>query len=155
MSDIGEVHLIGAWIALGCGFINLLAPKGTPGHRAIGYGFVFCMLLTNATALSLYRLNGHFNMFHGFALVSLAATLFAIAPALRRGPGWLRRHSRGMQGAYVGLCAAATNEILTRIVARNVLLSHAAFCGLSVGVTLLVILCGGWLAWRRERVVFA
>ena len=152
MSGIGEVHLIGAWIALGCGLINLLAPKGTRAHRAIGYGFVFCMLLTNATALSLYRLTGHFNMFHVFALVSLVATVFAIVPALRRRPGWVGRHGRAMQGAYIGLCAAAVNEILTRIVARRMSLSMEAFWVVSVGATVLVTLCGAWIAWRPRRV---
>ncbi len=119
MPDLGHVHLIGAWLALGCGLINPLAPKGTRAHRAIGYGFVFSMLLTNAVALSLYRLNGRFNMFHAYALVSLAATVAALMPVLRHAPGWLVRHQRAMQGAYIGLCAAAVNEILTRMILQE------------------------------------
>ena len=109
------------------------------------------MLLTNAVALSLYRLNGRFNMFHAYALVSLAATVAALMPVLRHASGWLVRHQWAMQGAYIGLCAAAVNEILTWMISQRAPLSHQAFWFLGVCITLAVIASGAAMARRGNR----
>lgn len=150
MSGIGMVHFAAGWLALGTGLTNLLLTKGTRRHRAVGYLFVFSMLLMNFVALSLYNLTGHFNMFHMLALVSLVVTVAGMAPLVRRRPGWIRRHATQMQWAYIGLCAAAANEILTREVLHRVPTTMHGFWALSLTVSLLVIVGGAWLA-RRQR----
>ena len=150
MSAIGTVHFVAGWLALGAGLANLLLAKGTRGHRAIGYLFVFSMLLMDVVALSLYNLTGRFTMFHLLAVVSLLVTVAGMTPLVRRRPGWMRRHATRMQWAYIGLCAAATNEILTREVLHRVPATMHGFWALSLAVSLLVIVGGAWLA-RRQR----
>lgn len=150
MSAIGMVHFIAGWLALGAGLANLLLAKGTRRHRAVGYLFVFSMLLMNVVALSLYNLTGRFNMFHALALVSLAVTVAGMVPLVRRRPGWILWHATLMQWAYIGLCAAAANEILTREILHRVPTTMHGFWALSLAVSLLVVTVGVWLA-RRQR----
>lgn len=150
MSGVGLVHFLAGWLALGSGGVNLVLRKGTRGHRALGYLFVFSMVLMNLVALSLYNLTGHVNMFHALAVVSLVATAAAMLPLARRRPGWLVQHARRMQWAYIGLCAAAANEILTREVLARIPATMHGFWALSAAVSGLVIGLGGWLG-RRQR----
>ena len=150
MSGIGMVHFVSGWLALATGLVNLLLAKGTRGHRAVGYLFVFSMLLMNVVALFLYNLSGHLNLFHALAVASLATTVAGMAPLVRRRPGWVRRHATQMQWAYIGLSAAAANEILTREVLHRVPATMPSFWALSLAVSLTVVAGGAWLAWRQR-----
>ena len=86
------IHLASSLFALAAGAAVFLLPKGTAGHRLLGRLYVAAMLLTNLTALLIYRLTGTFGPFHAAALVSLATVVPAFAAAYRRRPGWLQRH---------------------------------------------------------------
>jgi uncharacterized membrane protein len=114
LTTIGAAHFAAAIVALVLGAVVLVLRKGTPTHRLMGMCFVLAMLTLNATALSIYRLTGAFGPFHALALVSLIGLLVGVAPALRRQPGWLIAHYRGMSFSYLGLLAAATAEIVVR-----------------------------------------
>ena len=151
MSGLGWVHFVAGWIALAAGLVNLLARKGTRWHRALGYLFVFSTVLLNCCALSLYRLTGHVNLFHGFAVLSLSTTVWAMLPLIHRERGWATRHAARMGGAYIGLCAAAGNEILTREVLHWVPASAHQFWLLSVLVTMLITTTGILLSRRQRR----
>src|SRR6185436_8525849 len=99
-STLGAAHLASALAALGLGALVLLEGKGTAPHRAIGTGYVAAMLLTNLTALGIYRISGHFGPFHAMALVSLAAVAWGMGAVVRRRPGWLLRHYHSMAWSY-------------------------------------------------------
>src|SRR5712664_1043062 len=114
-SSLGAIHFTTAIVALAFGAIVLGAPKGTPLHRTIGAGFVAAMVILNVSSLAIYRLTGHFEPFHGLALLSLATLARGIVPALRRRPGWLMAHYWNMAWSYVALLAAASSEIVMRL----------------------------------------
>lgn len=98
------------------------------------------MILTNATALSLYRLTGHFEPFHVLALISLASVLAGLAAALIRWRGWLETHYRCMAFSYIGLLAAAAAEGLTRLpLFRFTAAWQVIAVGVGVGIVFTVI----------------
>jgi uncharacterized membrane protein len=126
MSLAGWLHTVLAIVALITGAMNLARAKGTASHRWIGRVFALAMLGLNVSALTIYRLTGHFEVFHAFALSSLAMLAVAIVPIVTRRPrrGWLELHYFGVGVAYAGLLAAFGNELLTRVPAL-----HAAIVG--------------------------
>ena len=112
---LGQVHLLSALAALGCGAGVLLRKKGTPSHRRLGYAYTCAMVTPNATALGIYRLFHAWGPFHWLALLSLASVAAGVFTARRRRPGWPVRHARLMAGSYIGLVAAAAAEIAVRV----------------------------------------
>lgn len=113
---LGSIHLWNAVFCLLAGAAMLLMRKGTRRHKLVGYAYVAGMLVVNLSALSLYRLNGGFNIFHVCALVSLTGIVGGMIPAiLRRPAGWLRMHYEFMAWSYVGLVAAAVSESAVRL----------------------------------------
>ena len=117
MSQVGQLHLATALVALAAGGWMLWQPKGTASHRRIGWIYVASMMTMNGTALLIYRLTGRFGPFHVAALLSLAMLLAGIIPVLLRRPadGWLERHYFFSTHSYLGLIAAATAETATRV----------------------------------------
>src|SRR5262245_65904896 len=107
LSALGTAHLAPALAALLLGALVLLERKGTPAHRAIGASYVMAMLLTNLTALAIYRLTGRFGPFHALALASPATVALGLRAVIRRRQGWLHTHYHCMAWSYVGLLAAA------------------------------------------------
>jgi hypothetical protein len=81
----------------------------------MGLAYVFAMLVTNMSALMIYRLTGHFGLFHVFALLSLAYTLAGLAMPVLRRPNWLAAHVQWMTWSYLSLLAASLNEMLIRL----------------------------------------
>ena len=73
------------------------------------------MLIANLAALMMYSLTGHFNLFHGFALLSLACTLTGLVMPLTRPRDWISRHAWWMSWSYLGLLAATTNEAVIHL----------------------------------------
>jgi uncharacterized membrane protein len=114
LTDLGVAHFAAAVVGLVLGAIALVSRKGTPQHRLTGMCFVVAMVTLNGTALGIYRLTGAFGPFHALALMSLVSLLFGIVPALRRRPGWLIAHFKGMSFSYLGLVAAASAELVVR-----------------------------------------
>jgi uncharacterized membrane protein len=131
MTTVGAAHFAAAMAALALGAVVLLERKGTNGHRIMGAAFVVAMLVTNMTALGLYRLTGYFGPFHALALVSLAILARGVVAVLRRRPGWMARHYHSMAWSYIGLLAAACAEVVAR--APLGLIQHARE-GLTIGL---------------------
>ena len=118
-STIGWIHTIFGLLALLTGTIVILLPKRRKlAHRFWGYFYFFSMVATNVTSLTMYQLNGRFNMFHWFALLSLATLIVGMLPLFRNranDPSWLPRHAHFMAGSYVGVVLATAAEITSRV----------------------------------------
>ena len=115
MTTLGAAHFAAAVAALAFGSVVLLERKGTHAHRIMGAAYVSAMLITNVTALGVYRLTGAFGPFHLLALISLAILARGVIAVLRRRPGWLITHYYSMAWSYIGLLAAACAEVVARV----------------------------------------
>jgi uncharacterized membrane protein len=146
MSPLGTIHLAAALLALASGAVVLLRPKGTGGHRAVGWVYAGAMLATNLTALGIYRLLGRFGPFHAAAIASLVTTVIGVVAIRRRaGPHAVARHYFWMTYSYVGLAAAAVSETATRLARPQ---SGAAF-GLAVFAASALVFAVGARRIRR------
>ncbi|MEM9171409.1 MAG: DUF2306 domain-containing protein, partial [Pseudomonadota bacterium] len=98
-SNAGMMHFICALYALVTGPILFISRKRGWFHRLLGASFVFVMLALNTSALTIYGM-GRFNLFHLFAIISLATllpALFAISQAIRtRKRIWYTVHAHCM-----------------------------------------------------------
>jgi uncharacterized membrane protein len=142
MQPIAILHVATALAALGSGLFVILWRKGRAVHRLMGLVYVFTMLMTNISALMIYRLNGHFNLFHVFALLSLFYTLIGLAlPILRRG-NWLSLHVQWMSWSYLSLLAAALNEVIIRLPLHMNTPSRTLAVGAAIGVGLTALCLG-------------
>jgi uncharacterized membrane protein len=112
----GAIHTVLAFLGIVVGLIQLLRPKGGSIHRALGYAFVYAMLIADGTAMLVFQFTGRFNILHVGALVNLACIVGAIIPVLRspRPPNWKNQHYYWMSWSYVGLLAAAATELIVR-----------------------------------------
>lgn len=133
MSTLGWVHTVFGLVALVSGTGVILMVKGSRMHRTVGHVYVTSMLALNVSALLIYRLTGHFNAFHAFALFSFVNLLGGMGTVLLRRPKrrWLPMHAAFLTGSYVGVVAATAAEIVSRVPGWHF--------GLSVGVATLVI----------------
>ena len=100
---LGEVHLYSAMLATLFGTLNLIWEKGTKKHKQIGYAYTVSMLVVNITALMIYRLFGHFGIFHYAAVISLATLLAGIIPIM------IKRTNKTMLFIAVGITIGAAN----------------------------------------------
>lgn len=114
-SNIGWFHTITAVMALIFGTAVVLRTKGTKLHKRLGYVYVICMILLNASSFFLENFGG-FSLFHFFAIVSLLTVLAGIIPAILRIKNWFPLHYYFMSWSVVGLYAALWAEIGTRFV---------------------------------------
>jgi uncharacterized membrane protein len=117
MSVIGIVHTACGTLALLLGATVFLLAKGTRTHARIGWAYAACMGGVNATALCIYHLTGHFNLFHALAVASLGMVAVGLAQVVprRRPRHWAWRHYQYMCWSYVGLLAATNNEAFARL----------------------------------------
>jgi uncharacterized membrane protein len=70
ISSFGVAHVAAALAALAFGMMVLIMRKGTQLHRAMGMGYAMAMIAVDGTALTIYRLTGHFGPFHALAMLS-------------------------------------------------------------------------------------
>ena len=149
LTTMGWVHLSFAAFGLVAGAVQLLRRKGDRFHRALGYAYVYGMIVTNATALVMYRFTGSFNVFHAGAMVNLACIIAAMIPVLRtpRPPNWMIQHYRWMSGSYIGLVTAAATEFSVRVLP----LSSRGAIWLVAGVAALVVGIVGSVLIRSNR----
>jgi uncharacterized membrane protein len=145
LSPMGWFHLAFAAFGLVAGAIQLVRRKGDRIHRALGYAYVYGMIIANATALTMYRFTGSFNAFHAGAIVNLVCIIAAMIPVLRtpRAPDWMAKHYRWMSSSYIGLAAAASTELAVRLLplgSRSAvwLVAGAAVLAVSVVGSLLI-----------------
>ena len=151
LGSLGAAHVTAAIVALALGLVVLLGAKGNTTHRLFGLGYVGAMVLVNATALGLYRLDGQFGPFHALALLSLAIVVLGTFAVLRRRQNWLGRHYRCMAYSYLGLWAAAVAEAATRLKLFGPLGTRGIFA-LGVAIALLFTAFGYLVLARLPKV---
>ncbi|MFB9262948.1 DUF2306 domain-containing protein [Bradyrhizobium erythrophlei] len=113
----GTIHAVLALLCIAAGLIQFLRPKRGAGHRARGYLYVYAMLVTDGTAMLVYRFSGNFNLFHAGAIGNFVCIVLAIVPLLRspRPANWKLTHYYFISWSYVSLISAAATEIAARL----------------------------------------
>ena len=151
LTTMGWFHLAFAAFGLVTGAIQFLRRKGGRQHRAMGYAYVYGMIIANATALTMYRFTGSFNVFHAGAIVNFVCIIAAMIPVLRtpRAPDWMAWHYRWMSSSYIGLVAAAATELSVRALAINSRETAWIVAGV---VTVVVAVAGGVLIRANRRI---
>ena len=145
---IGLIHLVAAVVALTCGTLVLVRPKGTLTHKRWGYAYVFSMTVMLATSFLIYRLFHGFGLFHGFAVIASATLIAGFIPALRRKPDdWIDLHFGFMYWSVIGLYAAFVAELLTRV-------PKTPFFGM-VGLATAMVIGIGLYFWLQKRRVWS
>lgn len=95
-----QIHLAAVALALGVGAWQLLGPKGTTAHRALGWTWSLAMM---AAALSSFFIrtviDGRFSPIHLLSVITLVGLPAAIWAAHRQD---VRRHARIMITTYLG-----------------------------------------------------
>jgi uncharacterized membrane protein len=149
LTPTGALHALLALSCIVIGALQLVAPKRGVGHRARGYAFVYAMLIVDVSALALYRFNGTFNMFHAGAIANFACIVLAMIPVLRspRASNWKRRHYYFIAWSYVSLLAAATSEVVVRLLQ----LPTRQEVGLAVFIVVLLATAAGYHMIERHR----
>ena len=115
MTATGIIHTACGVAALAFGAGVLVRPKGTRGHRILGWAYVASMIGLLATSFVIYRLFGGFGPFHWAAVAGAATLAGGLAPMRRRRGAWRERHAYLMSYSYLGLLAATAAEIVTRM----------------------------------------
>jgi len=112
----GGIHAVLAMLGIVVGSIQLLRPKGGSMHRALGYAFVYAMLVADGTAMLVFQFTGRFNILHVGAMVNLLCIVLAIVPVLRspRPLNWKLQHYTWMSWAYVGLLSGGATQLVVR-----------------------------------------
>jgi uncharacterized membrane protein len=113
----GAIHAALAILCIGAGLIQFLRPKRGAAHRALGYFYVYAMLVADGTAMLVYRFTGHFNLFHVAAIINFVCVVLAVVPLLRspRPANWRRTHYSFISWSYVSPLSAAATEIVARL----------------------------------------
>lgn len=106
----GSLHFGAALLALVLGPIIMLRKKGDKYHRWLGRIWAVCMLCITVSALVMYDMLGRPNLFHFFAIVSLATLIPGVWSIRKfkksRDPRHLITHQYCMVWAFFGLAAA-------------------------------------------------
>lgn len=92
-------HAIAALIAFFIGTIQLIAPKGTMAHRALGYLWVVLMLWVAAASFWIHeiRILGDWSPIHLLSILTLLTVPLAIFAART---GRIETHKRAMRSLY-------------------------------------------------------
>jgi|SRR5579871_386513 len=117
LTTMGWFHFSFAMFGIVIGAVQLLRRKGDRIHRALGYAYVYGMIVADGTALAMYRFTGSFNVFHALAIVNLVCIFGAMLPLLQspRPVNWLMRHYRWITGSYIGPVAAGATQLIIRV----------------------------------------
>ena len=112
---VAWVHVAASALSLCIGAVVLFRTKGTASHRRHGRLYVCAMLVTNVTALGIYR-TGVFFFPHWLAVVTLAVIAVGYwAVSTRSIRRWLSVHITCMTVSYYMLVGGAVNEAFLRI----------------------------------------
>lgn len=89
-----SVHALVALLAMGAGAVQLLAPKGTITHRALGYVWVGAMGVVAVSSFWIheFRWFGPFSIIHVLSLLVITTLIYSIG-AIRRGSVTAHRNS--------------------------------------------------------------
>ena len=94
------LHALAAMVAILLGAIQLLCPKGTMIHKALGYVWVLLMLAVSVSSLFIHEINmwGKYSPIHILSLYTIA-TLFQAIYFVRVGN--IKRHKQTMTLLYL------------------------------------------------------
>ena len=112
----GAIHTILALFAIGVGCLQLLRRKGDTAHRAVGYAYVYGLLIADGAAMLVFQFTGKLNILHFGVLTNLVCISLGMWPVLRipRRPNWRLSHYMWISWSYVGVLAATGTEIVVR-----------------------------------------
>ena len=98
------IHLLMAVAAIVIGGVNLVATKGTPQHKKLGWIWMGLMAFVTLSSLFIRELNeGSFSWIHGLTAWTMFCMVVAIV-AIRRGD--VRTHAGFMTGTMIGAVIA-------------------------------------------------
>jgi uncharacterized membrane protein len=112
----GAIHMVLAATGIVVGLIQLLRSKGGSIHRALGYAFVYSMLIADGTVMLLFQFPGRFNILHIGAIANMLCIILAIVPVLRspRPLNWKYQHYYFMSWSYAGLLSGGATQLVVR-----------------------------------------
>ena len=101
-----QIHAVAAMAAFALGAVQLVAPKGTIPHRALGWVWVALMAVVSVTAFFIHeiRLWGPWSPIHLLAIFTLATLPLAVVHARRHR---VDRHRHAMTAIFVGALVIA------------------------------------------------
>lgn len=149
LTTAGTIHTVLAAAGIVLGLVQFLTRKRGSLHRAVGYAFVYAMLVADCAALLVFQFTGVFNILHVGVLTSLACIAAGLWPVLHspRRTDWREKHYLWISWSYVGLLAAAVTELAV----RTLPLGNAGQAWLvTLSVTLVVTLVGRALIIRHR-----
>ena len=113
---LGWVHLVASFAALAIGALVLLCPKGTPAHKRRGRVYAVALLVTNVTALGIYR-RGIFFFLHWLAIAALIVTTVGVLAAHFKVPrrASLHVHLTCLLTSLYLLVGGGVNEAFLRV----------------------------------------
>ena len=112
---VSWIHIAASVLSLCIGAVVLFRAKGTATHRRYGRWYFSAMLVTNVTALLIYRA-GVFFFPHWLAVVTLAVIAVGYwAVSTRSIRRWLSVHITCTVVSYYMLVGGAINEAFLRI----------------------------------------
>ena len=143
----GWIHTLFSTIGILVGAEQVLRTRRDRLHRWLGYVYVVCMVVGDVAILTVYRFNGHFNVFHVGAIANLFCIAMALWPMLRkpRPLQWKLTHYMWICWSYVGLLAAALTEFIIR---TQPLPGRGATIIATILATTFVCGVGAWLITR-------
>ena len=102
--EVVQVHLATVILALVIGPIQFAMPKGTPGHRWLGWIWALAMLITAIASLFIREINdGGLSPIHIFSFWTFVSLPLGVWFARR---GMVGAHKATMIGLYIGLLIA-------------------------------------------------
>ena len=116
-----QLHALAALVAVALGTLQLVAPKGTPRHRIVGYGWASVMLIVAASGLFIHtiRMIGPFSPIHILSLVILFTVPMAVWRARR---GDAVAHGKAMRNIFwIALVGAGLFTLLPGRIMHQVL----------------------------------
>jgi uncharacterized membrane protein len=93
-------HLASVMLALPLGISQLVLPKGTFRHRAVGYVWIVLMLFTALVSFGVHTINpGGLSPIHLFSILTLISAPVIVYQARR---GEVAKHQRAVLGLMIG-----------------------------------------------------
>ncbi len=103
-----QIHAFGAMAGLVLGTVQLIAPKGTLPHKALGLVWIVIMAMVGISSAFIYQPTGpgdpfwaRFTPIHLFTLLTAWGLVHGVILLLRGGPS-MRFHSRPFIGLFIG-----------------------------------------------------
>ena len=145
----GWIHTIFSTIGILVGAEQVIRTRRDRLHRWLGYVYVTVMVVGDLAILTVYRFNGHFNVFHVGAIANLLCIGMALQPMLAkpRPLQWKLKHYMWICWSYVGLLAAALTEFIIR---TQPLPGRGATMIATMLATSFVCGVGAWLIQRNR-----